>query len=66
MEDVIGDSQIAARGMIKPTMLASGKEVRTWGVPFRIDGRKPTRLLAVPGIDQHRDEILGEIGRTTK
>ena len=65
MEDVIGDSQIAARGMIKPTLLASGKEVRTWGVPFRIDGRKPIRVLAVPAIDQHRDEILSEIGRPT-
>jgi crotonobetainyl-CoA:carnitine CoA-transferase CaiB-like acyl-CoA transferase len=62
MKDVAGDEQISARRMIKSTRLPSGREIPTWGVPFKIDERLESPALDVPGLDQHRDEILAELG----
>jgi CoA:oxalate CoA-transferase len=63
MPDVIADKQIAARGMVKPARLSGGTEVPTWGVPFRIDEAKPSKVMEVPGVDEHRAAILSELGR---
>jgi len=64
MNDVITDEQIIARNMVKPATLPNGREVPTWGVPFRVDEQVGSRNLAVPGLDQHRGEILAELERS--
>jgi CoA:oxalate CoA-transferase len=65
LSDVAADEQIIARNMIKPTLLPSGREIPTWGVPVKVNEQVGSPTLAVPGIDQHRDEILAELERLT-
>ncbi|NND49363.1 MAG: CoA transferase, partial [Rhizobiales bacterium] len=60
--DVITDEQILARDMIKKVRLPGGEEIGTWGVPVKVDGVSFTRPLAIPAMDQHRAEILSELG----
>lgn len=59
--DVVAEEQVAARNMIKPVLLGSGREIRTWGVPVKANGQVASRTLGVPGVDQHRNEILAEL-----
>ena len=63
LADVAADPQVRARNMVKPVQLASGREVPTWGVPVKMNETLDAPLLAVPGVDQHRNEILAELGR---
>lgn len=49
--------------MIKPTRIKGGREIPTWGVPIKANGEVASRTLAVPGLDEHRDEILAELER---
>jgi crotonobetainyl-CoA:carnitine CoA-transferase CaiB-like acyl-CoA transferase len=65
MSDVVSDEQVVARGMIQTVRLPGGREVPTWGVPIKIDGSGSRRLLSVPGYDEHREEILQELGCST-
>jgi len=60
---VAADPQVRARGMVKPVVAAGGREVGTWGVPVKMNGGLASRRLAVPGVDQHRDEIEAELAR---
>lgn len=59
--DVIADEQVLARNMVKPTLLSSGREIPTWGVPVKANEQLESLTLGVPGIDQHRGEILAEL-----
>jgi CoA:oxalate CoA-transferase len=61
MSDVASDEQILARKMVTPTRLPSGREVPTWGVPVKVNEKVEARVLGVPGIDEHREEILREL-----
>jgi CoA:oxalate CoA-transferase len=61
LSDVIADEQVVARDMIKPTVLASGREIPTWGVPVKAGEQVQSQILGVPGVDQHRNEILAEL-----
>ena len=61
LTDVIADEQVLARNMIKQTVLGSGKVIPTWGVPVKVNEHAASRLLSVPGFDEHRSEILGEL-----
>ncbi|MBI4190978.1 MAG: CoA transferase [Betaproteobacteria bacterium] len=63
LSDVVADEQVVARNMIKPTLLPSGREIPTWGVPVKVNEQVASRMLSVPGIDQHRSEILVELER---
>ncbi|HSQ03601.1 MAG TPA: CoA transferase, partial [Burkholderiales bacterium] len=63
MRDVARDEQIVARNMVKPVKLASGREIPTWGVPVKMNENVASRMLAIPGVDQHRAEILAELDR---
>ncbi len=63
--DVVAEEQVAARNMIKPTRLRSGREIPTWGVPVKVNGQVGSRTLGVPGLDEHRDEILADLERRT-
>jgi crotonobetainyl-CoA:carnitine CoA-transferase CaiB-like acyl-CoA transferase len=66
MKDVADDEQVRARGMVKQTRLPGGREIPTWGVPFKINEETNETVLAVPGVDQHRGEILAELERISK
>jgi CoA:oxalate CoA-transferase len=63
LTDVVADKQVLARKMIKPTRLKGGREIPTWGVPIKVDEQVESQTLAVPGLDQHRQEILTELER---
>lgn len=63
LADVAANEQVRARAMVKPVRLAGGREVPTWGVPVKLGGALSSRTLAVPGLDQHRAEILAELER---
>jgi CoA:oxalate CoA-transferase len=61
LQAVAADDQMRARAMVKPALSPSGRRFPTWGVPVKIDEQTESSLLAVPGVDQHRDEILAEL-----
>ncbi len=63
MRDVAADEQIVARNMVKPVKLASGRDITTWGVPVKMNEDVASRTLSVPGVDQHRGDILAELER---
>jgi len=63
VQKVASDPQIAARNMLKTTLLPNGREIPTWGVPVKADEIMSSRLLSVPAKDQHRTEILDELKR---
>ena len=63
LDAVIADEQVMARNMVKPAVLASGREIPTWGVPVKMNEQLESRTLRIPGVDQHRGEILAELGR---
>jgi crotonobetainyl-CoA:carnitine CoA-transferase CaiB-like acyl-CoA transferase len=65
MRDVARDEQVIARNMVKPARLASGRDISTWGVPVKMNENVASCTLAVPGVDQHRGEILAELDRRT-
>lgn len=64
--DVAADEQVRARNMVKPAVLASGREVPTWGVPVKMNEQLESRTLSVPGLDQHRAEILAELAASKR
>jgi hypothetical protein len=51
--------------MVKPALLPSGREFATWGVPIKVDEQTESPMLTVPGLDQHREEILAELQQAT-
>ncbi len=63
MTEVIAEEQVVARNMIKPVRLPSGREIPTWGVPVKVNERVGSAALSVPGLDQHRDDVLAELVR---
>lgn len=65
LDDVVADEQVLARNMIKPVILGSGREVPTWGVPVKVNEQLDSMKLAVPKLDQHRNEILTELNKRT-
>jgi len=63
LDAVIADEQVIARNMVKPAVLASGRDISTWGVPVKMNEHLESRTLSIPGVDQHRGDILAELGR---
>jgi len=60
------DAQILARQMVKPVRMPSGNEIPSWGMPLKVNEAVSQKTLSVPGFNQHRDEILKEIGLSNK
>ncbi len=52
--------------MIKSARMPSGNEIPTWGLPIKINGVAGNATLGVPGFNQHRKEILEEIGLSSE
>jgi crotonobetainyl-CoA:carnitine CoA-transferase CaiB-like acyl-CoA transferase len=63
MSDVVRDEQVIARKMVQPVRLPNGREIPTWGVPVKMNEEISAATLSVPGVDQHRGEILAELER---
>jgi crotonobetainyl-CoA:carnitine CoA-transferase CaiB-like acyl-CoA transferase len=63
MADVAADEQVRARAMVKPARLKSGRQIPTWGVPFKVNEELNNAVLGIPGVDEHRADILAELGR---
>jgi crotonobetainyl-CoA:carnitine CoA-transferase CaiB-like acyl-CoA transferase len=61
VKDVAADEQVRARAMVKPTRLKSGREIPTWGVPFKINEQLNENVLGIPGVDEHRADIIAEL-----
>jgi CoA:oxalate CoA-transferase len=61
LDDVIADEQVLARNMVKPAVLASGRQIATWGVPIKMNEQLGSRALCVPAVDHDREAILAEL-----
>jgi crotonobetainyl-CoA:carnitine CoA-transferase CaiB-like acyl-CoA transferase len=61
--DVVTNEQVLARSMVKTAMRPDGRAFETWGVPVKMNQQLASRMLTVPALDQHRSEILSELGR---
>jgi crotonobetainyl-CoA:carnitine CoA-transferase CaiB-like acyl-CoA transferase len=66
LRDVAEDDQVLARKMVQPMRLAGGREITTWGVPVKMNEEIVSRTLRVPGLDEHRNEVLAEISGRAK
>jgi CoA:oxalate CoA-transferase len=61
VEEVINNNQVIARDMIKNVRLPNGKDIKTWGLPIKINEQSATDIYAIPNLDQHRNEIIAEL-----
>jgi crotonobetainyl-CoA:carnitine CoA-transferase CaiB-like acyl-CoA transferase len=66
VKEVISNDQVIERDMIKNVNLPSGKTIKTWGVPIKINERSATDVYAVPDLNQHHKEIIAELQRLNK
>jgi crotonobetainyl-CoA:carnitine CoA-transferase CaiB-like acyl-CoA transferase len=63
VQEIIGNDQVNARDMIKNVTLPNGKEIKTWGMPIKINEQSATDIYAVPDLNQHRSDIIAELQR---
>ena len=61
VQEVLSNDQVIARNMIKNVALPSGKVIKTWGMPVKINEQSAVDLHAIPDMNQHRDGILAEL-----
>jgi len=47
--------------MIKNVRLPNGKDIKTWGLPIKINEQSATDIYAIPNLDQHRNKIIAEL-----
>ena len=63
VKEVISNDQVNARHMIKNVSLPNGKEIKTWGMPVKINEQSATNTHAVPDLNQQHAEIIAELQR---
>ena len=63
VQDVISNDQVNARDMVKNVTLPNGKEIKTWGMPIKIDEQSATDIYSIPDFNQHRSEIIEELSQ---
>jgi CoA:oxalate CoA-transferase len=63
VQEVISNDQVNARDMVKNVTLPNGKEIKTWGMPLKIDEQSATDIYSVPDLNQHRSEIIAELSQ---
>lgn len=62
VEQVMGDPQVLARGMVTTVEHPTAGTVRTVGCPVRLSSTPPTVRLPPPTLGQHTADVLGELG----
>ncbi|MGF1651516.1 MAG: CaiB/BaiF CoA transferase family protein [Hyphomicrobiaceae bacterium] len=60
-EDALTHPQVAHYGFVQALTLPSGRTTRTFGSPVVFDGMSNVVVRRPPALDEHRDEIIGEI-----
>lgn len=61
-EEVIADPQLEANDIVVPLEGAGGKLVSTISSPIQVHGVTKTPARRAPGLGEHADEILAELG----
>lgn len=64
-EDLLDDPHLAAIDFFRHETHASEGEIRTIGIPVRFSRTPGTVRRLAPRLDEHREEILDEIARST-
>jgi CoA:oxalate CoA-transferase len=62
VESVLRDPHVQARGMLMDWPLADGRTLATAGCPIQFGDGPLTRAEPAPRLDQHRAELLRELG----
>jgi crotonobetainyl-CoA:carnitine CoA-transferase CaiB-like acyl-CoA transferase len=61
-DELVGDPQLVARGMIERCPHPELGEIVFHGSPLRFSGAEPRRLALAPGLGEHNAEVYAEIG----
>lgn len=64
--DLLDDPHLAAIDFFRHETHASEGEIRTIAIPVRFSRTPGTVRRLAPTLDEHREEILGEVARSTK
>jgi CoA:oxalate CoA-transferase len=59
--DVVGDPQVAARGMLVEVALPGGRAIPAAGSPIRFDAQPAQSVQSAPALDEHREVILAAL-----
>lgn len=62
VSSVMQDPQVRARGMLVAMPLPNGHTLSVAGCPVRFVGESPQPAAAAPRLDQHREQLLRELG----
>lgn len=62
VEDVMGDPQVAARGMLVTLPLGRDRLIKVAGNPIQFAGETSARHTPAPRLDEHRAALLRELG----
>src|SRR6202042_1093775 len=61
-EEVINDPQLRSNGIVVPLEGAGGKVTSTISSPIQVHGVTKVPARRAPGLGEHTEEILGELG----